>query len=63
MGKLFGESYDQARRANIENSMKEIPKAKNHIQANVSRMRQIQKQAREKEKQKVRNIGNFGPSF
>jgi len=52
VGKIFSESFDQARRKNIENSMKEIPKPKNHIHANVNRMRQIQKQAREREKQK-----------
>ena len=55
VGKIFCESYENARRANLEQSMKNenIPKAKNHLQANVTRMRQIQKQAREREKQKV----------
>ena len=37
----------------MKNALKEVPPSKNHIQANVDRMRKIQKQARQRDKQKV----------
>ena len=53
IGKLFAESMDAARRKNIENSLKEQNKPKNHIQINIQRMKKIQKESREK-----RNVVN-----
>ena len=52
VGKLF-ETFEEARRVNINNAGKQPPAPKNHVQANVNRMRQIQRQAREKERTKV----------
>ena len=37
----------------MKNALKEVPPSKNHIQANIDRMRKIQKQARQRDKQKV----------
>jgi len=51
VGRLFADSMDEARRKNIENSLKETPKAKNHIQQNIQRMRRMQRAARENQKQ------------
>ena len=49
VGRLFANSMDDARRANIENSLKSPPREKNHIQKNIQRMRRIQREAREKQ--------------
>lgn len=49
VGRLFANSVDDARRANIENAMKSPPREKNHIQKNIQRMRRIQRAAREKQ--------------
>ena len=54
VGKMMAESYEEARKRNIENGMREVPKPKNHIQANIQRMRLIQKKARANERNKVR---------
>jgi len=56
VGKLFHESYEEARKANMKNALKEVPPSKNHIQANVDRMRKIQKQARQRDKQKQQPV-------
>ena len=53
VGKMMAESYEEARKRNIENGMREIPKPKNHIQANIQRMRLIQKKAKANERNKV----------
>ena len=53
VGKMMAESYEEARKRNIENGMREIPKPKNHIQANIQRMRLIQKKAKANERSKV----------
>ena len=50
VGKLFADSMDAARRKNIENSLKDRIKPKNHIQQNIMRMKKIQKDSREKHK-------------
>ena len=55
VGKMMAESYEEARKKNIENGLREVPKPKNHIQANIQRMRMIQKKARANERNKVRN--------
>jgi len=53
VGKMMAESYEEARKRNIENGMREVPKPKNHIQANIQRMRLIQKKAKANERNKV----------
>jgi hypothetical protein len=53
VGKMMAESYEEARMRNIENGMREIPKPKNHIQANIQRMRLIQKKSKANERSKV----------
>ncbi|CBY33226.1 unnamed protein product [Oikopleura dioica] len=52
VGKMMAESYEEARKRNIENGMREVPKPKNHIQANIQRMRLIQKKAKANERNK-----------
>jgi len=51
VGRLFADSMDEARRKNIENSLKEKVIPKNHIQQNIQRMRKMQKESREKRSQ------------
>ena len=60
VGRLFADSMDEARRKNIENSLKEKVVPKNHIQQNIQRMRKMQKESREKRSQVVKNILNSG---
>ena len=55
VGRLFADSMDEARRKNIENSLKEKAVPKNHIQQNIQRMRKMQKESREKRSQVVNN--------
>ena len=63
VGRLFADSMDEARRKNIENSLKEKVVPKNHIQQNIQRMRKMQKESREKRSQVVKNILNSGSFF
>ena len=58
VGRLFADSMDEARRKNIENSLKEKVVPKNHIQQNIQRMRKMQKESREKRSQVVKKILN-----
>lgn len=56
VGRLFADSMDEARRKNIENSLKEKVVPKNHIQQNIQRMRKMQKESREKRSQVVKKF-------
>ena len=59
VGRLFADSMDEARRKNIENSLKEKVVPKNHIQQNIQRMRKMQKESREKRSQVVKKLSIF----
>ena len=59
VGRLFADSMDEARRKNIENSLKEKVVPKNHIQQNIQRMRKMQKESREKRSQVVKRFSTL----